>query len=278
MTVVAGVDPASASRGVVTACDANYFPGLLALYASVQASAPCPLLCYDLGLTSEQRIQAARQRNLVRSRAAARPANQALIEADARRPAAAKPGKRVWPLWICPLLIRAAPFHDVVWLDCDLLVLRGLDELFARLDTGPAFTPELHAPELTPNRPELYRLLPIRREFDPSLPVVNAGVSAWRRGRDDAALDAYVRPVEAAARDRAVRAAIAWWDQGALIWAIQSLGLEHRVLSPVWNLPVGQANLAPEALVWDDGLLARLQVALPDVRIVHWNGRPAPWI
>ena len=278
MSAVAGADPVAPSRGVVTACDANYFQGLLALHASVQASAVCPLLCYDLGLTAGQRAQAERRPNLSVLELPADPVIDELIEATRDDPSPAKPGKRVWPLWICPLLIRAAPLRDVFWLDCDLLVLRGLDELFALLDTGPVFTPELHAPELAANRPELYRVMPIGRDFDPALPVVNAGVSGWRRGRDEAVLGAYIRPVEAAARTRTVRDAIAWWDQGALIWAIQSLGLEHRVLSsPIWNLPVGQADLSPEALIWNDGLLARLQAALPEVRIVHWNGRPAPW-
>ncbi len=278
MSALADPDRASESRAVVTACDANYFQGLLALHASVQASAPCPVLCYDLGLTAPQRAQAERRPNLSVADLPADPLIEELIDATREDAPLAKSDKRLWPLWICPLLIRAAPLRDVVWLDCDLLVLRGLDELFALLDTGPVFTPELHAPELTPNHPELYRLMPIRREFDQLLPVVNAGVSGWRHGRDDAALAAYILPVATAARDRAVRDAIAWWDQGALIWAIQSLGLEHRVLSsPAWNLPVAQADLAPEALTWNDGLLARLQAALPAVRIVHWNGRPAPW-
>jgi hypothetical protein len=202
-----------------------------------------------------------------------------IIRATADTAALAKPGKRVWPLWICPLLIRAAPVRDAVWLDCDLVVLRGLDDLFAMLHDGPVFTPENVAPELCANSPQLYAHLPIARAFDPAAPAVNAGVSAWRRGRDDAALDAYVRPVEAAARDPRVRDAIAWHDQGALMWAIQSLGLEHRVLSsPLWNLGVDNASLPPDTLRWDDHLVDRLRAALPDVRILHWNGRPVPWL
>jgi hypothetical protein len=140
------------------------------------------------------------------------------------------------------------------------------------------FTPENKAPELTPNRPSLYRLLPIQREFDPNVPVVNGGVSGWRRGRDDALLEAYILPVAAAARDRSVRDAISWHDQGALIWAIQSLGLEDRVLpSPTWNLCVDNALVPAETLAWDDDLVERLRAALPEVRILHWNGRKTPW-
>jgi len=96
--------------------------------------------------------------------------------------------------------------------------------------------------------------------------------------RDDAALDAYVLPVATAARDPAVRDAIAWHDQGALIWASQSLGLERRVLtSTMWNLCVDRAGIAAELLAWDDGLVDRLRRALPEVRLLHWNGLPVPW-
>ncbi|MEA2720376.1 MAG: hypothetical protein QOJ39_2240 [Candidatus Eremiobacteraeota bacterium] len=58
---------------------------------------------------------------------------------------------------------------------------------------------------------------------------------------------------------------IAWHDQEALIWAIQSIGLEHRVLeSPMWNLSVDRVAAAPEARVWNGGLADRLREALPD--------------
>ena len=81
---------------------------------------------------------------------------------------------------------------------------------------------------------------------------MNAGVSGWRHGRDDSALDAYIRPIAAAACDPAVMNAISWHDQGALIWAIQSLGLEDRVLgSSRWNLCVDHVQLAPQIMKWD---------------------------
>jgi hypothetical protein len=156
--------------------------------------------------------------------------------------------------------------------------LRGLDELFGFLEDGPVFTPENKAPERTPNGPDLYRLLPIDRDFDPRRPVVNAGVSGWRKERDAAALDAYLSVVAAATRSPAVMSAVAWHDQGALIWAIQSLGLEARVLaSDRWNLCVDRAGLPARHLHWDNGLCDRLRARLPDVRLLHWNGRPTPW-
>ena len=265
-------------RGVVTLCDNNYYPGLRQLHASVQSSFPCEVICYDAGLTSEQRAAAATRSRLRVLELPDDPLIGELMRATEDCTPLAKPGKRIWPLWICPLLIHAAPLDDVFWLDCDIVVLRGLDELFAMLEDGPVFTPENKAPESTPNAARLYELLPIARTFEPQVPVVNGGVSGWRRGRDDAALAAYVAPVMAAARNPAVRDAIAWHDQGALIWAIQSLGLEDRVLaSPLWNLCVDRSPIAAETVVWDDDLPERLRASLPEVRLLHWNGRPAPW-
>jgi hypothetical protein len=266
-------------RGVVTLCDANYFPGLLALHASIRSSTPVPVACFDIGLSDAQRAEAAAIPDLLVLDLPDDPLIEALRIATADAAPLKKPGKRIWPLWICPLLIAAAPFAEVFWLDCDLLVLRGLDTLFAMLADGPVFTPENMAPHATPNPPRLYELMPIARAFDPLVPTINAGVSGWRRGRDDALLDAYLEPVRRAASDRAVREAIAWHDQGALIWAIQSLGYEHRVLTDTaYNRCIVHANVPPELLGWDAGLVDRLRLALPDIALLHWNGRKAPWL
>ena len=267
------------AQGVVTLADANYFPGLVALHASIRSSRPYPVACFDIGLTQGQREAAAGMQGLQILDLPPDPLIEALKGATRERAPLMKPNKRLWPLWICPLLIRAAPFDEVFWLDCDILVLRGLDELFERLAEGPVFTPENKAPAQTPNSPRLYELLPIRRRFDPLQPTVNAGVSGWRLDPDAAALEAYVKPVAAAARDPEVMDAISWHDQGALIWAIQALGLESRVLpSPLWNLCVDHLDLPPEVFAWDEGLCERLRRAAPEVRLAHWNGRPAPWL
>jgi hypothetical protein len=266
-------------RGVVTLCDRNYFPGLLQLHASIQSSWSCPVICYDAGLEETQRLEASSRANLEVLDLPDDPLIPALIAATENSPGLARPEQRTWPLWICPLLIRAAPLDEIFWLDCDIVVLRGLDDLFAMLADGPVFTPENNAPEVTANAPELYRYLPIDRRFDTRDPVVNGGVSGWRRGRDDPALAAYIRPVAAAIRHPAVRETISWHDQGALIWAIQSLGLDDRVLDDCrWNLCVDHVSNRSDVIRWDDDLPRRLRAALPDVSLLHWNGRPAPWL
>lgn len=265
--------------GIVTLCDANYFPGLLMLHKSVQEGELCGVACYDAGLTDAQRVFAQTLENLQILPLPDDPLIARIEEEMGCAPSLGKLNKRVWPLWICPLLIKHAPFRNVFWMDCDLVVLRGLPDLFALLSSGPVFTPENKAPHLTPNRPELYQLLPIHRAYDPLVPTINAGVSGWRKDRDAAAIDAYIYPVERALDDSGVRDAISWHDQGALIWAIQSCGLEHRVLNTSrWNLCADHVPLAKRAVPWGDGFLEGLRSALPEVNVLHWNGCTPPWM
>ena len=267
-----------AEVGIITVCDEHYFQGLVMLHQSIQESMPCDVACYDLGLTPSQREEAATRRNLQLLSLPDDPRIERIRAAMSLTPPLAKAHKRVWPLWICPLLIKHAPFRDVFWMDCDLVVLRNLPRLFEMLERGPVFTPESKAPHLTPNRQALYRLLPIGLPFDPLVPTVNAGISGWRRDRDASAIDAYIVPVERAIDDLDVREAIAWHDQGALIWAIQSCGLENRVLDTTdWNLCVDHTSIAQRPVPWGDGFLDAVRARVPHANVVHWNGCAPPW-
>jgi hypothetical protein len=266
-------------EGIVTLADANYFPGLELLYRSVQESYPVPLACFDIGLSEAQKAIAREHYPYLRILPIPdSPIIRTIQNTLGKAVPLAKPNKRIWPLWICPFLIAAAPFRRVFWLDCDIAVLRNLDGLFALLDQGPVFTPENNAPEATPNKPELYDLLPITRAFDPLLPAVNAGVSGWDLLRDKVVLEAYMYPIRQACEDSRIREAIAWHDQGALIWAIQKTGLEQRVVdSWQWNLCVRHTALAQQAPPWNPDFLDNLRRAVPQANLLHWNGFPVPW-
>jgi hypothetical protein len=267
------------AHGVVTLADANYFPGLLLLHRSIRESWPVPVVCFDGGLTEAQRRHAAETCPDLQILALPETALLQRIRVAFETAAPlAKLIKRVWPLWICPLLIDAAPFRRVFWMDCDVVVLRHLDRLFALLDEGPVFTPENLAPLATPNRPELYALMPIRRPFDLLEPTVNGGVSGWDLDRDRVILDAYVAPIARACDDADIRRAISWHDQGALIWAIQQTGLQHRVMpTTAWNLCVVNTTLASDPVAWSDAFLAEVRTRVPQVNLLHWNGQPPPW-
>jgi cyclopropane fatty-acyl-phospholipid synthase-like methyltransferase len=267
-----------ALSGVITVCDHSYFPGLLMLHRSVQESGDYPVACYDIGLTEAQRAEAMTRRNLHILPLPDDPliaAIQAELHTDS---AVKKADKRIWPLWICPVLIKHAPFQNVIWLDCDLVVLRDLPTLFEKLKDHPVFTSETLAPSQTPNKPALYQRLEIARKFNPAVPTINAGVSGWNKSRDHALIEAYIHPVERAVSDSEIRKLISWHDQGALIWAIQSAGKEHCVeADQKWNKAAALTALKDSALPWNEDFLPRLRLQYPDVKIMHWNGMTPPW-
>lgn len=269
---------ASQPHGIVTLADAAYFAGLIMLHQSVRESWPVPVICFDAGLLPEQIAHAHRLQGLTIAPLPETGLMPRVREAFANAAPLGKKIKRVWPLWICPALIAAAPFQRVFWIDCDAFVLRDLEGLFGLLDDGPVFTRENNAPEHTPNPSDLYRLLPIGREFDPLEPRVNAGVSGWDLERDEHVLRAYMHVVARACDDPEVAAKVSWHDQGALIWAIQTFGLEDRVqASTAWNLCVRNTPVFTDPQPWGPDFLSGLRVRLPKVNILHWNGVPPPW-
>lgn len=269
----------SLTEGVVTLADANYFPGVVMLYRSIQSSGyPVPMLCFDVGLTQQQHVWSRQHLPFLEVRGLPADRDIALIRQAPEDPALAKPGKRHWPLWICPFLIAASPFRRTFWIDADVVVLRHLDGLFRLLDGGPVFTPENLAPQATPNKPELYELLPIARPFDPTRPALNGGVSGWDLERDAAVLQSYMYPIRRAFQDLAIKAAISWHDQGALIWAVQRHGLDDRVVtSMAWNRCVLHTPAYQQPFPWDSAGLDQLRELIVDVNLLHWNGVAVPW-
>ena len=275
LSVIASFRP---REGIITLADANYFEGLKLLYGSVQADYPLPMICYDLGLTESQRQWCDQRMPMLTIRPIP---DEPIIEQIRQKldgPPLAKKEKRQWPLWLCPFLIAASPFRRTFWVDSDIVVLRNLKELFRHVDEGPVFTPDNLAPEKTPNPDALYDLLPIDREFDRKRPAVNAGISGWDLVRDRALLHGYMHPVLEAMERPEVKEAIAWWDQGCLIWALQKAGMEHRVFETnAWNLCVKLTPVMGRHYQWHEGLMEELRALVPDANIIHWNGVPVPW-
>ena len=252
-------------EGIVTLADSNYFEGLKLLCRSVTDCYPVPVLCFDLGLTVDQKAWCRTNFPDLAIEPLPDLPEIAVIREGLDGPPLAKREKRQWPLWICPFLIGASPFRRVFWIDCDVVVLRNLAQLFSMLEDGPVFTPENNAPDKTPNHPSLYEFLPIDRPFDHRLPAVNGGVSGWDLLRDGDALAAYQYPVRRALADDAIRNAIAWHDQGCLIWAIQSLGLEHRVATQwAWNLCVKHTAAAGHHYRWTPGVLEEIEPVIAE--------------
>jgi len=264
---------------IVTLSDSNYYPGLESLYCSIQETFPVPLICFDIGLTEQQKATISQQFPLLQVMDLPDTDDVRLVmDSFHTMDPVSKPGKRVWPLWLCPFLIASCPYSRVIWMDCDLLVLRKLDTLFEMLEDGPVFTPENLAPERTPNKAALYELLPIAREFDHLVPCINAGVSGWHTMRDRHILEAYCYPIIRACHDISIRDAISWHDQGALIWAIQKTAQEFRVLDNcTYNLCVKHTPLLSSPWVWSRNIAQQFRLMVADANIIHWNGHQVPW-
>lgn len=266
------------SEGVITLADKNYFQGLILLYHSIQNSYPVPIVCFDIGLSPDQKIWADENLPLLIIKDIPDDNLINTIKSYNEKTTLAKKGKRQWPLWICPILIKNSPFTKTLWLDCDLVILRNLGTLFKKLDTGPVFTPENLAPQVTANKSKLYKLLPIQRDFNENNALINAGVSGWHLDRDKKILNDYTFLVSKAFEDEDIKNSISWHDQGCLIWAILNNGMENRIATDwKWNLCVKHTMAQGLKFEWSEDILQQLRGLAPEANILHWNGQAVPW-
>src|SRR5208283_4500886 len=104
--------------GVVTACDAAFFPGAQMLWFSLRGE--YPLALFDLGLHPEQVAWC-------RGRMRVLPCGEGLIPR----------GVEGWQTWNKPCYIERSPFRCPLWLDADCLVVAPLEPLFVRAEQGP---------------------------------------------------------------------------------------------------------------------------------------------
>jgi hypothetical protein len=188
-------------------------------------------------------------------------------------------GREAWLLWVCPFLISASPFRRTLWLDCDVIVLRKLSDLFDLLRAGPIVTPSDNKFGRTSNAKELYELAPLLEESVATPePLINAGVVGFDLLRDCDVLRSCRQLILRAACEEEVRRSISWHDRGALIWAVRNHRLHDRVLEAAWNTAVRSLkDVDPEAVFShycaDSSLFAALRRDFPAVNILHWNGQ-----
>lgn len=270
--------PPLLKRGIITLADENYFFCLRLLVLSINNQVP--IAVYDLGLSSESKKWLKTQPAVQILKIPDSPLVQE-IKASCRENHMAKKTKREWPLWICPELILNSPFDQVFWIDADAIILRGIEEMFERLEEKPFITMENLAPDLTDNPNELYTHLPVNSKNLTPLPIrANAGVSGWQLSRDLHLLEAYNFPIrQAFCAKRIPRELIRWHDQGALIWALQFNGYDEHLLQEVkWNLCVKHSPLKDQKInsnATDTELrdwIDQARILEQSANIVHWNG------
>lgn len=261
--------------GVVTAASRFFFPGLQLLARSIgDIDESARVACFDLGFTNEQ-LQYAKQAlhnvDIINV-----PSNPEFEFIRAHLTAPTKRGRDEWRIWACPFFIEKSPFQQTVWMDCDTIVLRNIQVLFAMLEDGPVFTASDPLDiGMTGNMPKLYELMPVDNVLSDE-PHINAGVIGIDLTRDIDLLNSYKMLVLRAAEDPNLKSMISWYDQGALIWAILKCSLCHRIADTSWNRSV--ASLGAEAVsrlekfqVSDD-LFESIRLAFPGINILHWYG------
>jgi len=108
-------------RGIVTAADHGYFPGVQNLHASISGQAP--LAVFDLGLAEDQLRWC--KDNDVR-----------VMPVDASR-LPIPPPEEMWQSWAKPFFIDRSPHDLTLWLDADCQVVGDLSPLFAVIEREP---------------------------------------------------------------------------------------------------------------------------------------------
>jgi hypothetical protein len=249
---------APAGCGVVSAADECYFPGVQLLTLSLVGR--CPLVVFDLGLGAAQ-VEWLQKFGVT---------VVAVVDEDLVCPRS----ESMWQTWNKPVFLAAAPFERAVWLDADCLVLGDLSPLFAGLSSVPLVfqhvDPHIYQPV---NSVGLYNRFPVGGRRLPC--GVQAAVVGFDWNDSSGLLTEWGR---CCARfwEPGVAELVRCWDQGALLWAVESLGLAdvarvaggwNRFFYPGSKFGLGSVEQFFSALV-----------VAPDDLVLHVVARPKYWV
>lgn len=250
------VAPAAVERGIMTAADSRFVPGVKYL----AQTADMPITCVNLGMS----VLEQHELQMLGVTVIPKPATPAMPgDVPAYR-------ARIWEK---PWYIEAAPYRYVYWIDADAVILKSLDGFVC--NDLKVIVSTHGGPKENCNSPELYRKLrvPIR----PTDTVINAGVLLYDQVGGRPIMDAWQWCIREALQSKAVRSWIKWQDQGALLWALHKLNRLDCVSNEV---TYNQA-----ACPWGGTLkqypakdtLTHVRADFPDSHIVHWVGNTKLW-
>lgn len=248
---------AAGGCGVVTAADSCYFPGLQLLAASLADR--CPLQVWDLGL-SQWELSWLQERGVVVT---------GFRDEDLLVPR----NVPMWQTWNKPLMISSAMFRCALWVDSDCIVVGDLGPLFRVARQRPLVFSHPSPARYSPlNFEGLYEAFPVRG------PRLAAGVQAavvGVGGKSACSLLSAWAGMVSLSYDFEDGTGCRAWDQGALCWSIEKLGLAHVCRRPSgWNrfcFP-GQAFSAGTV----ESFFESFTVAAGDV-VLHFVNRPKYW-
>jgi hypothetical protein len=249
---------ASSGCGVVSAGDDCYFPGLQFLALSLQEKAP--FVVFDLGLVGGQREWLLRRGVRV----------VGVVDDDLLVPRS----EIMWQTWNKPAFLAASPFEVSLWIDADCFVVGDLRPLFDVAGEHPLVfrhvDPESFRPE---NGEGLYNRWPV--EGRRLAGGVQAAVVGVANGRDRGLVDTWGKAC-AQFREPDHARHVRCWDQGALLWAVEKLGLGWCARpSEGWNrfcFPNAAFGLGTVEAFFNS-----FAAGVGDV-ILHFVGRPKFWV
>jgi hypothetical protein len=249
---------------VVTAADAPFFPAAQMLAASLRLTHGAPLKVFDLGLTAAQRDWFRRH------------GDEVLAPPPLIMPRSADK----WQIWNKPAYLRSLTGKNL-WIDADALIVGDLRPARDWIDQRPLITLDTYAQHRAPwqarwwvhNEPCLYDLHPVPAR---KTELVNAGVFGFDAIRDRPLLDQWCAAVGMAARDARLTKWFHCYDPGALIWALEKMGLA--------DLPAATTTFNDQTSLTGPRTLQELPEALDALRrspappplIVHFAGPDKP--
>lgn len=254
---------------VVTAADSNIFVGLQYLVCSIVLSHKVNFIVYDLGLKEEEI-------NWLNS------ANVKIVKIhdDDLLIPRHMPN---WQTWNKPVYISKSKKQNVLWIDADAIVLRSLRPAFEIIKKhGILVTADNIAKnyvndvvDCLSNFDLLYELLPTPSKIIRNHP--NAGIVGFNfENTENEIFETWYNCIVEASKNNEVFSSCKWYDQGALLWAIEKECLSDKIaVDPYWNDGQSWSDFGENFIANMSILLQHVQVV--DSGIIHFAGMCKPW-
>ncbi len=238
-------------NGVVTITDEKFYRGTLLLITSLYRLNFTDICVFNFGLSDDKREVLGGLCQVIDEQGSS------------------IPHVKDWRYWYKPFCIMKSPFQKTLWLDSDIVVLCGIDEMFQRIEDRFQVFSDIHAPTMAKNGGGLYKHCPPKHKPDNT--VLNAGVIGLDLLRDKNILDMWTSFILKAVEDKKITEYVRWWDQGALLWTYwNSRAFEISREAKTWNRPANRRKKYD----YTDEIYDEIQCHNAGANIVHWMGQP----
>ena len=209
--------------GIITSADSKFFPCFQVWYYSIYLQNEVPITVFDLGMTNKQLSWAESQLGL-----------DVIPLSDFKSDLLFATNRDHWENWDKPLFFMKSPYPKTLWLDSDIVACQPLGELFAMMEEGITLfecqngwggVNDLH-----------HKLHTNYTPHQSGPPYMNNGVLGIYLEREKDLLEKWEFGVARCAENIDVERSCPCWDQGALQWAVECLGILEVVKRDFqWN-------------------------------------------